>query len=128
MKIIKIPYNVKTSCSVHEVPEPTEDGCLDSIKQLIGIDWAEIVLTRLKSDELYREYVLIVDECGKLKDQWLGRINSRASIFYTGTYYGDPIVGDVVLCARQWTPGFGECDIAGLDDLEIISILSKFNE
>ena len=128
MKVIKIPYNIECPCTVHTVPEPAEEGCFDQIKKLIEIDWAEIVLTRLRSDELYREFVLIVDECGKLKDQWDARINDRASIFYTGTYYGDPIVGDVVICARQWAPGFGECDLDGLDDLEILSILSKFNE
>ena len=118
MKVIKIPYDMKTTCTIHEVAEPGQPQCLDEIKQLIGIEWAEIVLTKVKGDDPQREYCIIVDEVGKLKDDWKQKINFRASQFYTGALHGDLIVGDVVLCAREWTTTFGECDLAGLENWE----------
>ena len=111
MRVIKIPHDIRISCTIHEV---NQDNCLDQIKQLINIEWAEIVLTILKDEDPHRDYCLIVDEVGKLKEDWVERINPRASQFYAGTMHGDPIVGDVVLCAREWTESFGECDLAGL--------------
>ena len=124
MKVIKIPINVELPCTVHEVPEPDEETCLDKIKELIEIEWAEIVVTNQRGT-LDRDYVLIVDEVGKLKDGWLSKINWRASQYYAGTFHGDPIVGNVVLCARQWAPSGGECDLAGLTDPELDKFLIK---
>ena len=124
MKVIKIPYNSEIPCTVHEIQDAKdlsieESGrVLDRIKELISIEWAEVVLTIAKGDDPRREYVLIVDEVGKLKDGWTDRINARASQYYAGTRYGDPIVGDVVFLAREWTESFGECDLAGLTDYE----------
>ena len=120
MKVIKIPYDRKIPVSIHDVADPGSCACLDEIKELIGIDWAEIVvLVQYKPDVKTRNYCLIVDEIGKLKEDWQDRINYRASQFYPGSIYGDPIVGDVVLCARQWTLPYGECDLAGLTDGEL---------
>lgn len=115
MKVIKIPHDERIPCTIHEV---NQDNCLDQIKQLINIEWAEIVLTIIKDKDPHRDYCLIVDEIGKLKEKWVERINPRASQFYAGTMHGDPIVGDVILCAREWTESFGECDLAGLTDWE----------
>ena len=127
MKVIKIPYDLSLKPTVHEVLETYEEDCLgdisfDEIKKLIGIHCAEIVLTNLPR-VFNRDYVLIVDEVGKLFPDWERTINVRASDFYNGTPYGDPIVGDVILCARQWI-GY-ECDLAGLTDLEIIKLLYR---
>lgn len=121
MKIIKIPYDLSSPATVEEV---TDELCLQQMKQLIGIEWAEVVLTFLNSSDLHREFCLIVDEVGKLKDNWIDRINVRASQFYLGTQAGDPIVDDVILCAREWTYSFGECDLAGLEDSEIRSLMN----
>jgi len=118
VKVIKIPYDMKIECTVHQVAEPGSPRCLDEIKELIGIEWAEIVLTRLKGEDPRRDYCLIVDEVGKLKEGWTKEINPRACQFYTGALHGDPIVGNVVLCAREWTSTYGECDLAGLTDQE----------
>lgn len=125
MKVIKIPYDVSIECSVHDIPDRSDDSVeasgrvLDDIKKLIGIEWAEVVvLVMIKNKDPSRDYCLIVDEIGKLKDGWTERINIRALRFYLGTFQGDPIVGDVVLCAREWTDSFGECDLAGLTDYE----------
>jgi len=118
MKVIKIPYDAKEPCTVHDVPDAEDTRCLDKIKELIQIEWAEIVLTFIKGEDPRREYVLIVDEIGKLKEGWVKRINPRASQWYAGSMHGDPIVGDVILMAREWTKNFGECDLAGLNEYE----------
>ena len=123
MIVIKIPYTTELPCSVHEVASPKSNKCLDEIKALIGIEWAEIVITKIKGEDRHRDYSLIVDEVGKLKEDWMNKINWRASAYYAGTSQGDPIVGDVVLCARQWNESFGECDLDGLDDWELEQLL-----
>lgn len=58
------------------------------VYKLIGCDCYESV-------SIYSDLVMLVDECGKLKDK---PVNARASAFYLGTLYGDPIVGDVLIC------------------------------
>ena len=124
MKVIKIPYDSTIPCTVHEIQDAKdlsieESGrVLDRIKELISIEWAEIVLTIVKGEDPRRDYVLIVDEIGKLKDGWSDRINTRASQFYAGTLHGDPIIGNVVLMAREWNEKFGEYDLAGLTEWE----------
>ena len=126
MKVIKIPYDLEQACSICDIEDPndlSDEECwkvLKQIKQLLNIDMAEIVyLNTVCSSEPNRDFCLIVDEVGKLKDGWTDRINNRASQFYPGSVFGDPIVGDVVLCARQWTDNFGACDLAGLTDYEV---------
>ena len=133
MHVIKIPYDVSKPCIVHEIPDRTDDSVeasgrvLDDIKKLIGIEWAEIVyLSTIKSEDPHRDYCFIVDEVGKCKDGWPDRINVRASSYYPGTAYGDPIVGDVVICARQWIDSFGECDLAGLELRELFKFMAHF--
>ena len=115
MKVIKIPYNKALPATTEEV---SEEHCLDEIKQLIGIEWTEVVVIHIKCTDPRRDYCLIVDEVGKLKEGWEENINVRASQFYAGALCGDPIVGNVVLCAREWTDSFGECDLTGLTDYE----------
>lgn len=131
MKVIKIPYDRAIPCTVHEILDRVDDTIeasgrvLDDIKELIGIEWAEIVaLLSIKSKDPHRDFCLIVDEIGKCKNGWPDRINMRASKFYPGTLFGDPIVGDVVFCAREWTDSFGECDLAGLTDDEAVVLMS----
>ena len=133
MHVIKIPYDISKPCSVEVIADRADDSdeasgrVLDDIKKLIGIEWAEIVyLSTIKSEDPRRDYCLIVDEVGKCKDGWPDRINVRASSYYPGTAYGDPIVGDVVLCARQWLDSFGECDLAGLELRELYKFMAHF--
>ena len=132
MQVIKIPYDDTIECSVHDI-ENAKDlsdeeayNVLKRIKELISIDTAEIVyLSTIASINPRRDFCFIVDEVGKLKDGWFNRINIRVSRFYPGTAFGDPIVGDVVFCAREWNSGFGECDLVGLSDIEIKSMMSE---
>ena len=133
MHVIKIPYDVSKPCTVHEIADRVDDSVeasgrvLEDIKKLIGIERAEVVyLSTIKSEDPHRDYCFIVDEVGKCKDGWTNRINVRASFFYPGTTYGDPIVGDVVLCARQWIDSFGECDLVGLELFELYKFMAKF--
>ena len=127
MKVIRIPLDIKDECTVHEIQDAKdlsieESGkVLNQMKQLIGIEWAEVVVIHIRPSDPRRDYCLIVDEVGKLKDGW--RMNIRASQFYPGTLHGDPIAGNAILCAREWTDSFGECDLAGLEDNEIAAFM-----
>ena len=130
MKVIKIPYDLEQPCSICDIEDPndlSDEECwkvLKQIKQLLNIDMVEIVyLNTVCSSEPNRDFCLIVDEVGKLKDGWTDRINARASQFYPGSVFGDPIVGDVAFCARIWSDGFGECDLACLLDSEIVVLM-----
>lgn len=60
----------------------------DTVYELISADCYEVVW-------IYSDLVMLVDECGKLTGK---PVNYRASKFYRGTAYGDPIVGDVLIC------------------------------
>ena len=55
----------------------------------------------------------LVDECGKLKDP-TKPINYRASVFYPGAAFGDPLVGDVFVCDIGLVDG--ESDFVPLSD------------
>ena len=74
MKVIKIPIELNESCTVHEIQDAQdlsieESGkVLDQIKQLIGIEWAEIVVIHTRPSDPRRDFCLIVDEVGKLKE------------------------------------------------------------
>ena len=124
MKVIKIPYDTAIPCTVHEITDAQDSSIeeagevLDHVKELIDIEWAEIVLTIIKGEDPRRDYVLVVDEIGKLKDGWTEKINARASQWYASALHGDLIVGNVVLLAREWRETFGECDLTRLTDWE----------
>ena len=55
----------------------------------------------------------LVDECGKLKNP-PKPVNYRASVFYPGAAFGDPIVGDVFVCDIGLVDG--ESDFIPLSD------------
>ena len=55
----------------------------------------------------------LVDECGKLKDP-AKPVNYRASVFYPGAAFGDPLVGDVFVCDIGLVDG--ESDFVPLSD------------
>lgn len=129
MRVIKIPYDISIPVSVHNLDvDLSSYSALQEMKQLIGIDMAEIVRIKFPirySNPLY-DTCYIVDEVGKLKDGWEFRINYRASSFYPGSFYGDPIVGNVVVCARSWTSSFGECDLDDFPEDYLNNIMSLF--
>ena len=71
----------------------------------------------------------LVDVCGKLKDP-AKPLNLRASTFYPGSAFGDPLVGDVFVCDIGLVDG--ESDFIPLSDvkekrlLDTIKIFDKF--
>ena len=90
-------------------------------------DYFDISDMREKIDATMLEFVrigamriMVVDELGKCYDP-PRPVNPRASIFYPGTFYGDPIVGDVLIVGFDGSP-----DIIGLTDGQIFELLSKF--
>ena len=61
----------------------------------------------------FGDLLMLVDDMGKVSDP-PKRINPLASMFYPGTNYGDPIVGDVLLGKSGLFNG--EPDVTGLFD------------
>lgn len=71
----------------------------------------------------YYELVSIKGDCYFIEDE-LGKvcaepkpINKKASLFYHGTNFGDPIVGDVIIAKHGYVNG--EPDAVGLDENEL---------
>lgn len=62
----------------------------DAFRKAIGCDWLENVT-------LPYGFCCVVDEVGKIR-QDPKPVNPWASMFYPGTWYGDPLVGSVVFC------------------------------
>lgn len=71
-----------------------EDRWLETAYDLIGCDCIEIVQT------VFRDVVLVIDDSGKLKEDWEDRINHDASALYFGSNFGDMIVGNAILAYR----------------------------
>ena len=65
---------------------------LNDLHDALNCSWIENVACR-------DGFMLLVDEVGKCYDK-PKPVNSRASIFYLGSYYGDVIVGDALIGHR----------------------------
>lgn len=100
-KYILIPADLSVPCTFVEIDDVPDDDAREfpevnrfneRVYQLIHCDYYEPVY-------IYSDLIMLVDETGKLTDK---PINVRASMFYPGTAYGDPIVGDVLLCSLKW--------------------------
>ena len=100
-KYIHIPADLTLPCTfidIDDVPgddrgeDPDVNRFNERIYQLINCDFYEAVY-------IHSDLIMLVDETGKLTGKPL---NVRASMFYPGTAYGDPIVGDVVFCSLKW--------------------------
>lgn len=94
-KYLFILADLRLPCSFVEIdyPEPrTEYGTNKFNRQVEELLDCSIY----ESVWIYSDLVMLVDDCGKLKDK---PINLRSSRFYRGTAYGDPIVGYVLSVA-----------------------------
>lgn len=96
-KYIFIPADPKVPCSFIDVnaddsSDPEVNRFNEHVHELISADCYEAVY-------VLSDLIMLVDESGKLTGK---PINPRASQFYPGTPYGDPIVGDVVFCSIKW--------------------------
>lgn len=67
----------------------------------------------------------LVDECGKIKDP-PKPFNYRASIFYPGTAFGDPLVGDVFVCDVDYVDG--ELDFVPLSEYKEKTLIEFLNK
>lgn len=95
-KYIFIPADLNIPCTFIDVDaddgsDPEVNRFNEHIYKLIAADFYEAVY-------IFSDLIMLVDECGKLTGK---PINIRASQFYRGTQYGDPIVGDVVICSTK---------------------------
>ena len=92
-----IPADPALPCKFISIPDSISDEenvnpfnyCVD---ELLTCDLYEAVW-------LYSDLVMLVDESGKLKAK---PVNPRASFFYRGSSYGDPIVGDAIICGTRY--------------------------
>ena len=107
-KYLVIPADINRS--VYFVPFVRSSDCAfnDTVHREIDCDCYEHV-----SIHEILSFSFLVDECGKLKDP-AKPINHRASIFYPGTDFGDPLVGDVFVCDIGLVDG--ESDFIPLSD------------
>lgn len=80
----------------------------------IGSDWIEIV----RPVRLEDGYVMIVDEEGKLKSNF---INLRASWLYGSDEHGDPIVGEAMILKEIYGDEGPECAGMDLEEAEKIA-------
>ena len=90
-----IPADPALPCKFISIPDSTDYDCNefnDRVDELLSCDLYESVW-------LYSDLVMLVDESGKLKAK---PVNPRASFFYRGTAYGDPIVGDAIICGTRY--------------------------
>lgn len=91
MPYLKIFHDDSIYPPIQPVHLPTDvKKWLQSVYQELGCSWIETAPTCL------RGIVLVVDEEGKLKDDWEQRINAVATKLYNNPY--DVIVGDAILC------------------------------
>ena len=75
-----------------DLPDSRSDGAfLNAVQREISCDLIEFVYCRLAGMRL----CLMIDECGKLKDDWPSRVNHPASLLYASGE--DCIVGDVLI-------------------------------
>lgn len=70
---------------------------------------------------LPEEYVMIVDEEGKLKGK---AVNPVGSVLYGSHMHGDYIVGDIVILKLGYF--HGEHDVVGIPDEEANKLMNKF--
>ena len=94
---------------IHEIPSDDFDArFLDAARELVDCKWLEFVYCG--------EYVLLVDELGKVMDP-VKPENPRASLLYPGTDFGDPIAGNCLIGTRGFRDG--EPDIVGLSPAQL---------
>ena len=102
---------LKTNGEISRVTIPLGEPEIfnDKIHELIGCQYYELV--SIKGDCYF-----IVDELGKVCKP-PKEINRKASLFYPGTNFGDPIVGDVIIAKHGYVNG--EPDAVGLDEEDL---------
>ena len=80
-----------------------------AVHELISCQYYELV-------SIHQEFLFIVDELGKVSSP-VKTVNKKASQFYPGTNFGDPLVGDVLIGKYGYVNG--EPDAVGLDEEDL---------
>lgn len=114
MLVVHVPTNGKP----HKVNIP-DDDTLHGLHDLVG-GFIEIVRPQL----LPRDWVMVVDDEGKLKDY---PVNVLGTILYNSPW--DTINGDLVLVREDMVPdeeGFMVPDLVGLTDEQADDCISRF--
>lgn len=112
MPFLKISYNEVPAIQEVEIPVDVH-AQLDAFYQLIPCNTISVVNTVLP------RLVMIVDDVGKLSDDWETRINGLASALYGNPY--DVIAGNVII-GRLEAP-----DIVPLTRADIDRVFAYFD-
>ena len=99
------------------IPVGDAEAFNDNVHKHLGCQYYELV--SIKND-----FYFIVDELGKITNP-PKPINKKASLFYPGTNYGDPIVGTVLIGKHGYVNG--EPDAVGLDEDDLKYYEGFFN-
>lgn len=97
-----------------------DDDTLHGMQKLVGGGFIEIVRPKL----LPRDWVMVVDDEGKLKDY---PVNLLGTILYDSPW--DTINGDLFLCREDMVPdedGFMVPDLVGLTDEQADDCIKRF--
>lgn len=114
MLVVRVPARTGKPQKVN-IPD---DNTLHGLQDLVG-GFIEIVRPRL----LPRDWVMIVDDEGKLKDC---EVNALGTILYHSPW--DTINGDIVLCREDLVDHDGcmEPDLVGLTEAEAKLCIERF--
>ena len=109
---------VTTDNAINTIDLP-EDFDADWLKTQIDCEWLEMV----RPEKLPREYIMLVDEMGKMKPN---RINPICSWLYGYEHHGEPIVGNAAFLKIAFVNG--ERDWCGLDDDDVTKLVDLLKE
>ena len=115
MIVVLVPAKGKPK----KVDIPDSDT-LHGMQKLVGGGFIEIVRPKL----LPRDWVMVVDDEGKLKDY---PVNLLGTILYNSPW--DTINGDLFLCREDMVPdeeGFMQPDLVGLTDEQANDCINRF--
>ena len=106
----------RASAEKMEIIDISEPIDLCQLGQMINANYVEIV----RGTRLPDEYVMVVDEEGKLKENV---INKPCSWLYWADKHGDPIVGDAIILKEGF--GLHGPELAGLteEDAAVLMML-----
>lgn len=92
---IFIPYDQRQLCRCFDFDDSSSEVLLKSLRELIGCEILDFLTlpTMLKNKRC-----LVIDDNGKLRDDWLLTVNSRATFFFQLLSHSDDMIaGNAIL-------------------------------
>ena len=111
-----IRFNTDSPSWLFPVPDPKDQDILDFIHGQLDGGFMEIVRPR----NLKRGYVMVIDDCGKLKGL---DMNFVMSVLYDGFPFRDAICGTALIFKEDLVDG--EPDLVAMDYAEAAAVQSE---